>query len=187
MHVYRFPHTWIESSVWMFKNVPQGSKIMTETWDDGLPTGVDHQMDSRVEGHMGPQNYGHGDLTIYEMHGYPTDDTPVKKNYYANVLQQGDYISIASKKMWYTLTNCTPEFKPHGYNVYPVTSRYYRCLWSGLLGFKMVAEFHSFPSFMGWELQDDTAEESFSVYAHPRVYLFKRFEPVPPARILRLL
>ncbi|HEY5037790.1 MAG TPA: hypothetical protein VIJ93_01815, partial [bacterium] len=163
MHVYRFPHTWIESSVWFFKNVPLGSKVMTETWDDGLPTGVDHQMDPRVEGTMGPQNYAHGDLTIYEMHGYPSDDSPIKRNYYANILQQGDYISIASKKMWYTLTASTPEFRPHGYNVYPITSRYYRLLWSGLLGFKMVAEFHSFPSLFGWEHPDDTAEESFSV------------------------
>ena len=187
MHIYSVPHTWIESSVWMFKNVPQGAKIMTETWDDGLPTGVDHQMDSRVEGTMGPQNYGHGDLTIYEMHGFPSDDSPVKRNYYANILQQGDYISIASKKMWYSLTNCTPEFKPHGYNVYPITSRYYRCLWSGLLGFKMVKEFHSFPSFLGWEHPDDMAEESFSVYDHPRVYFFKRFETVSPERILKLL
>ena len=187
MHVYRFPHPWIESSVWMFKHIPLGAKIMTETWDDGLPTGVDHSQDPRVEGAMGPQNFGHVDLTIYEMHGFPTDDTPVKKNYYANVLQQGDYISIASKKMWYTLTACTPEFKPHGYNVYPVTSRYYRLLWSGLLGFKMVGEFHNYPGLFGWEHPDDMAEESFSVYDHPRVYIFKKVENVPPERILKML
>ena len=187
MHVYIFPHPWIEASVWIFNHVPQGSTIATDAWDDGLPQGVDHETDSRVEGSKGPQNYSHVDITPYEMHGSPTDDTQIKKNYYANVLQKPDYISLACKKLWYSLTDCTPEFRPHGYNVYPVTSRYYRLLWSGLLGFKMVEEAHNFPKFLGWEHPDDMAEESFSVYDHPRVYFFKKFETVPPERILKLL
>ncbi|HYV33425.1 MAG TPA: glycosyltransferase family 39 protein, partial [Candidatus Limnocylindria bacterium] len=187
MHVYRYLHPWIESSIWIFKNIPQGSAVLKEAWDDGLPTGVDHSIDARVEGAMGPQNYRQQEMTIYEMHGFNTDDTPVKKNYYANMIQKGDYISIASKKLWYTLTNCTPEFKPHGYNVYSVTSRYYRLLWSGLLGYKMVGEFHNFPSLLGWEHPDDMAEESFSVYDHPRVYVFKKIENILPERILKLL
>jgi hypothetical protein len=187
MHVYRFPHPWIEASVWIFKNIPQGSLILKEAWDDGLPTGVDHRMDARVEGSMGPQNYRQEDMTIYETHGFPTDNSPVKKNYYANMVPRGDYISIASKKLWYTLTESSPEFRPTGFNVYPVTSRYYRLLWSGLLGYKMVGEFHNFPGFLGWEHPDDMAEESFSVYDHPRVYIFKKMETVAPERILKLL
>ena len=187
MHVYRFLHPWIESSIWIFKNIPPGSSILKEAWDDGLPTGVDNSMDSRVVGAMGPQNYKQQDITIYEMHGFPTDDTPIKKNYYANILQQGDYISIASKKLWYTLTACSPEFKPTGYDVYPVTSRYYRLLWAGLLGYKMVGEFHNFPGLFGWEHPDDMAEESFSVYDHPRVYIFKKVETVFPDEIIKLL
>lgn len=187
MHVYRFPHPWIESSVWIFKHIPPGSMILKEAWDDGLPTGVTPQEDPRLEKPMGPGDYRQQDITVYELHGYPTDDTDIKKNYYANILQQGDYISIASKKLWYTLTACTPEFKPRGYNAYPVTSRYYRCLWSGLLGYKMVGEFHNFPSLFGWSHPDDMAEESFSVYDHPRVYIFKKVETVPPARIVQLL
>ena len=187
IHVYRYLHPWIESSIWIFKNVPAGSTILKEAWDDGLPTGVDHSIDHRVEGSMGPQNYKQQEITIYEMHGFNTDDTPIKKNYYANIIQQGDYISIASKKLWYTLTACSPEFKPNGYDVYPVTSRYYRLLWSGLLGYKMVGEFHNFPGIFGWEHPDDTAEESFSVYDHPRVYIFKKVEVVSPDRVVELL
>ena len=138
-------------------------------------------------GRWDPKITGMWTAPSMRLHGFPTDDSPIKKNYYVNILPTGDYISIASKKLWYTLTDCTPEFRPKGFNVYPVTSRYYRCLWSGLLGFKMVAEFHSFPTFLGWEHPDDMAEESFSVYDHPRVYLFKRFETVSPERILKLL
>jgi YYY domain-containing protein len=187
MHVYRYFHPWIASSIWMVNNIPPGSSILKEAWDDGLPTGVDHSMDPSVEGNKGPQNYRQQDITIDEMNGYNSDDNPYKKNYYANIIQQGDYISIASKKLWYTLTACSPEFKPTGYNVYPVTSRYYRLLWSGLLGYKMVGEFHNFPGLFGLEIPDDTAEESFSVYDHPRVYIFKKVETVPPERIFQML
>jgi uncharacterized membrane protein len=187
MHVYIFHHPWIASSVWIFKNIPQGSMILKEAWDDGLPTGVDPSQDSSLDHPMGPQNYRQQDMTIYELHGFLTDDSQIKRNYYANILQQGDYISIASKKLWYTLTNCSPEFKPNGFCAYPITSRYYRLLWSGLLGYKMVGEFHNFPALFGWVHPDDMAEESFSVYDHPRVYIFKKYETVPPERILKLL
>jgi YYY domain-containing protein len=187
MHVYWAPNPWIDASVWIFKHIPPGSMILTEAWDDGLPTSVDPTQDPRMDKFMGPGSYRQEGITVYELHGFPTDDSPIKKNYYANILQKGDYISIASKKLWYTLTEETPEFRPHGFNAYPVTSRYYRCLWSGLLGYKMVGEFHNFPSFLGWEHPDDMAEESFSVYDHPRVYIFKKVETVPPERILKLL
>jgi YYY domain-containing protein len=187
MHVYRFQHPWVESSVWMYKNIPFGSKIFNESWGDGLPVDVSPEQDNRVDRIMSPSLYHSQDVTPYEMHGFPTDNSPVKKNYYANLIPQGEYISISSKKLWYTLTDATSEFRPNGFNIYPVTSRYYRCLWSGLLGYKMVAEFHNFPSFLGWEHPDDMAEESFSVYDHPRIYIFKKFETVTPEKILKLL
>ncbi|MGH7739883.1 MAG: DUF2298 domain-containing protein [bacterium] len=187
MHVYRFQNPWIDASVWIYKNVPPGSVIFNEAWGDGLPVDVSPSEDSRLDRPMSPSLYRQKDLTPYELYGYPTDDSPVKLNYYANTLQQGDYISISSKKLWYTLTDCSPEFRPHGFNVYPITSRYYRLLWSGLLGYKMVAEFHNFPSLFGWVHPDDMAEESFSVYDHPRVYLFKKMAVVPSAEILKLL
>ena len=44
----------------------------------------------------------------------------------------------------------------------------------GQLGYKMVHEFHNFPGVFGWEHPDDMAEESFSVYDHPTVYIFKK-------------
>ncbi|HVM33401.1 MAG TPA: DUF2298 domain-containing protein [bacterium] len=187
MHVYRFAHPWLESSVWIYKNVPPGSLIFNEAWGDGLPVDMNPQQDSRLDRPMSPGLYRSQDLTIYEQFGFPTDDSSVKRNYYANLIPQGDYISISSKKLWYTLTACTPEFKPHGFNAYPITSRYYRLLWSGLLGYKMVGEFHNFPSLFGWEHPDDMAEESFSVYDHPRVYLFKKVAAVSSDQILKLL
>jgi hypothetical protein len=187
MHVYRYPHPWLDSSGWIYKNVPFGSKIYNELWGDGLPVDLNPQQDPRLDRPMSPGYYHLQDLTPYEMHGYPTDDSPVKKNYYANLIPQGDYIAISSKKLWYTLTDETPEFRPHGYNAYPVTSRYYRSLWAGLLGYKLIQVFHNYPGIFGWSHPDDEAEESFSVYDHPVVYLFKKTETLSTARVIELL
>ncbi len=188
MHVYTHPHPWFDASVWISKNVPTGSVIATDTWDDGLPQDLSPQQDSRLDKPVNPGNYGHIDVDIYSnMGSSPSDDNDRKKLYYADTLQRGDYISLATKKLWYTLTDETPEFRPHGFNLYPVTSRYFRALWAGLLGYRMVAEFHNFPSLFGWTYPDDMAEETFSVYDHPRVYLFKKIETVAPGRIIEIL
>ena len=188
MHVYTHPHPWFDASVWISKNVQPGAVIATDTWDDGLPQDLSPQQDSRLDRPVSPGNYNHIDVDVYSSMGNSSsDDNDQKKHYYADTLQRADYLSLATKKLWYTLTDETPEFRPHGYNNYPVTSRYFRALWAGLLGYKMAAEFHNFPSLFGWTHPDDMAEETFSVYDHPRVYLFKKFENVSQARILEIL
>ena len=57
-------------------------------------------------------------------------------------------------------------------------SKFYRDLDSGSLGFAKVAEFTSYPSFKieNWELKidDSSVEESFWVYDHPKVEIYKR-------------
>lgn len=187
MAVYRNPHPWIEASVWIVKNIPFQSFILNEEWDDGLPTGVDPTTDPRVDKSYGPQNYRQENVRVYETFGMPTDDNPIKKQAYVDQLTKADYLTISSKKLWYTITNSTPEFKPNGFNVFPVSSRYYRLLWTGQLGYKMVGDFHNFPRLFGWSHPDDMAEESFSVYDHPRAYVFKKVETVSPERMRALL
>lgn len=187
LSIYREYHPWIKASKWIYENVPPGSVILKEHWDDGLPVPMDTKNFPFLDRSRSPGEYGEITVTVYELHGYPTDDTSIKKNYYASVLNQGDYLSIASKKLWYTLTHSSSVFKPNGFNRYPVTSRYYRLLWTGLLGYEMVGDFHTFPRLLGWSHPDDDAEESFSVYDHPRAYLFKKVRTVPQETIVRLL
>ena len=187
MAVYDHPHPWIDASVWIYKNITPNTFILTEHWDDGLPTGVDPDQDPRVDKTFSPGIYRQDSVPSYEMFGFPTDDSIVKKNNFADMVEKGDYLTIASKKLWYTLTDCTPEFRPNGFNKYSVTSRYYRLLWSGQLGYKLVQDFHNFPRLFGWVHPDDTSEESFSVYDHPRSYIFKKVAIIPRERILALL
>ena len=35
--VYGRAHTWVAASEWMYANIPAGSVIMWEQWDDALP------------------------------------------------------------------------------------------------------------------------------------------------------
>jgi YYY domain-containing protein len=189
MNVYTNLHPWLKTSMWIYQNVPPGSTILREHWDDGMPTHLHPEMHPEITEFKSSEKYNYRtiDLTIYETHGHPTDESDVKKEYYAEMLGEGDYISISSKKLWYTLTAATPQKRPDGFNRYPVTSRYYRLLWSGQLGYRMVASFHNFPAFLGWLRPDDWAEESFSVYDHPRTYIFKKEKELDPAHIIDLL
>jgi len=62
---------------------------------------------------------------------------------------------------------------------YPLLTQYYSDLFSGALGFKQVAEFNSYPklSFFGKtliEFPDEQAEETWTVFDHPVVRIYKR-------------
>ena len=57
---------------------------------------------------------------------------------------------------------------------FPMTIAYYNALFDGELGFERVAEFTSYPGLFGLTFPDQSAEEAFSVYDHPRVQIFKK-------------
>ncbi|MFA6446527.1 MAG: DUF192 domain-containing protein, partial [Candidatus Paceibacterota bacterium] len=62
---------------------------------------------------------------------------------------------------------------------YPLLNSYYSDLFSGRLGFEKIAEFSSFPkiSFMGktlLEFPDEDAEETWTVFDHPVIRIFKK-------------
>jgi hypothetical protein len=51
------------------------------------------------------------------------------------------------------------------------------------LGFERLAEFTSYPSLLGIRIPDQTAEESFSVYDHPRVQIFEKTAAFDPEKV----
>ena len=186
LNIYSQKHSRIAATEWILKNIPKGSTIALEHWDDGLPL-------------IGGENYNQVELALY---GQPDDET--KWVEMGQKLKQSDYIVIASNRLYVPLQKLTDCSKYK--SCYPKTAEYYRKLFSNSLVipsdpefiegesrnlFKKVAEFSSYPkleiacsvkfckNFFGgnWklEIRDDVADESFTVYDHPKIFIFKKF------------
>jgi len=148
--IYTRPQTRIVASEWIYQNVPAGSRIFGEHWDDGLPTAL--------VGYNPGQYIGEA-LSIYD------EDNDQKLEYYATKLSSADYIFLSSRRLYGTLIYLPEK--------YPLTKKYYTYLFSGQLGFEKVGEFTSYPTLLGITINDDFSEESFQVYEHPKVLIFK--------------
>jgi hypothetical protein len=148
--IYTREQTRIAASEWIYNNIPANSLILSEHWDDGLPVPIPPST---------PNQYQVSALTIYEP------DNQEKIDYYAQNLSIGDYIVINSRRLYGTLMYLPEK--------YPITSRYYKLLFEGRLGYEKVAEFVSYPKIFGFQINDDSSEETFQVYDHPKVMIFK--------------
>ncbi|MDP3888672.1 MAG: glycosyltransferase family 39 protein [bacterium] len=162
--IYTRPQTRIAASEWVYQNITPGAKILTEHWDDGLPVDL---------GQNSPGQYNNEQLTIYEP------DNQIKLIYYAQKLSNADYIIINSRRLYGTLIYLPEK--------YPLTSRYYQLLFSGKLGYTKVAEFTSYPQIFGVQINDDSSEETFQVYEHPKVIIFKNQSRLSFQNLARIL
>ena len=166
----------------------EGDTLANEgEWDDSIPY--------RVEG--------------YDPFGgiYPRDinfnmyweENPQKLERFLNILDQSDYIAITSSRQWGSLPRIPERF--------PMSTIYYRTLlgcppeksiewcynvaepemFSGELGFDLVKTFTSNPSLGPIEINDQFAEEAFTVYDHPKVFIFKKNQNYDPAQVEKLL
>lgn len=190
--IYSREHTRITASKWIYENIPAGSTLAVEHWDDRLPLLLPVQQivnptSSRQGGiTLGAGNqlptYQFEELALYEQ---DTEDKWVRIN---QQLAQTDFIIIASNRLYIPLTKLTQcEKLPPG-RCYPITAQYYNELFNGTRGFTKVAEFSSYPELRitpahrslseggNFELRipDDVADESFTVYDHPKIMIFKR-------------
>ncbi len=147
--------------------VSLGSAIANEHFDDPLPFSMDGRMA------FGPGPYRGLDLTLYD------EDTPQKLEQLLNVLDEADYISMSSGRLWQSIPRLPMR--------YPVTTRYYELLFAGELGFEKVAEFHSYPRLFGLEFDDTWAEEQFTVYDHPKVLIYRKTDDYDRERVRALL
>jgi YYY domain-containing protein len=167
--IYDRPNTRLAASRWMQQNIPAGSTLANEHWDDWLPIG----------GVDGITSYGDGGLfNSVEMRNYE-DDTPDKLNWMVDNLTQADYIVLSSNRLYDSIPRLPMR--------YPMTTRYYDLLFNGKLGFEPVKDFTSYPSLLGIQIPDQSAEESFSVYDHPRVQIFKKTAGFNPDKVRMLL
>jgi len=154
-----------------------GSKNAKETdWDDALPL------------------YMHG-LNPFDLNEgvYPSemnfqmywDDDQEKLDRFIDILARTDYIIFSSNRQWGSTTQI-PER-------YPLTTLFYKELigchtqdiqwcyriaepgtFNGSLGFELIKTFQVNPKILSFEFNSQFAEEAFTVYDHPKVFIFRK-------------
>ena len=160
--VYRTEHTWITASRWIYEHVPDGSVLASEHWDDDLPLGL-----PEPGANIGSHGYRLVELPMYE------DDNEQKYHLLRSRLSEADYIVLSTNRLYGAIPRL-PER-------YPMSTRYYRLLFAGELGFEKVAEFTTYPRLGPFVFNDDSADESFTVYDHPKPIIFQKVRELSDA------
>lgn len=150
--IYTRPHSRVQASEWIYANIPHGSILGVEHWDDALPFTIDQRRNSGL--------YTFEELPMFD----PDSDEKWQK--LQEKFKKIDYIVIASNRVYGSV--------PHLPARYPSTIVYYKNLFANKLNFKKIVEFTSRPSFLGLEFIDENADEVFTVYDHPKVSIFKK-------------
>ena len=166
--IYTRPHSWVQASRWIYDNVPDGSVIAVEHWDDEMPKPL-HERGMSSSDH----GYRHVTLPLYE------DDTAGKYESIKMALQQSDYIILASNRLYGSIPRLPRR--------YPMTIEYYDLLFNGDLGFNLVQSVTSYPQLGPLVWADDGADESFTVYDHPKPLIFQKTRQLSDDEIWRLL
>ena len=185
LSIYNRPHSRVQASTWIYNNIPKGSNITNEYWDDPLPLNFPDQ---------NPMIYKNNMLSLYDS------DTPQKWDQINSALEQADYLIMSSNRLWSSISQVPDK--------YPLTAKFYQNLFDGKTNFKKTIEINSYPGikipfmkkclylgptnfpyqdqkntwfaidnqcqYPGIYLRDDLAEEAFSVYDHPKVLIFKK-------------
>ncbi len=178
----QFPGTRLETAAtyYLIVSAPFNQRAMifhtviaVESWDEGLPVPLD-----------GRNPFGdlYTGLTI-EARWY---DDPNKLEMYLSALSQAEYIILPSQRAIWSSCRLPTTF--------PMTMTYYQALFDGSLGFEQAARFSAPLRFgplaisdvggaIGWGGEPDlpifnnnllAAEEAFSVYDHPPVWIFRK-------------
>jgi hypothetical protein len=157
--IYTRPNTRIQASNWIYEYVPQEKTIAVEHWDDQLPIGK-------------PISYRTQIFKLYDP------DTEEKWTELESQLSQTDFIILASNRLYTPLQKLTDCKNLPVFKCYPRTAEYYKKLFSGELGFRKVAEFSSYPTvpLINLPINDQNADESFTVYDHPKVIIFQKIK-----------
>ena len=159
--IYRQEHPWIAASRWIYTHIPDGKKLLTEHWDDSLPLTLDE-----LPGKPASRAYQRVELPLWDP------DTTAKLDILVDELSTADYIVLASNRLYAPIGRLRSR--------YPMANQYYRMLFSGDLGYRQIAEFSAYPRLGGLTIRDDNADESFTVYDHPRVLVFENAGRLKP-------
>ena len=178
--IYSAPHPAVRAAEWVRDNLPERSLILKEHWDEALPSLYEYET---------------RELPMYDP------DTQGKMDALARDLSEADALIVYSNRLYGT----TPRLPER----YPLTRAYYGLLFDRQLGYEPAARFTSYPNLYGVSLTNETfarpglpeprfpvedgiappaalpislgyADESFTVYDHPKVMIFANVSRLSP-------
>ena len=165
----------------IYENVPAGSSIAGEAWDDYLPISLTGKLKE--------------DYRIRELPVFGPDNVEKWKSV-ATVLAEADFVTLSSNRAYGSLTRLPVRF--------PQSRTYYEKLINGSLGYEIAAQFTSRPNLAlpaasvcirlpfgtygeivsrfddcpqsGVSFVDDYMDETWTVYDHPKVIILHNQE-----------
>lgn len=164
LSIYTRPHTIVTASRWFHENVAPGATVLTQHWDEGFPFSFPG---------LPAERYKIVELPFYEPDG------PEKTRLLADRLASGDVLVLQTKRLYGAISQARSRF--------PDTDRLFRLLFSGDLGYSMVRTFSSPPQLFGMRLPSELADESFSVYDHPKAVVFRNARRLPAEKLSDIL
>ena len=158
-------------------------------------TDYDYALPFRVDGYDAFSGLYRGDMTLQVY----WDDNLDKLDRFVTLLNEIDYLLIPTNHQYSQITRL-PER-------YPLTTLYYReligcpedkdIIWcynvakpgtfEGRLGYDLVAVFETYPTLGSIVINDQSAEEAFTFYDHPKSFVFKKNEDFDITRVQSIL
>jgi hypothetical protein len=197
INIYQHPHPWDAAARWIYRNVPSGTLLLSEQWDDYLPATmvVDGNVRQRAE-------YPNEELTWLTGSGAQDDEAKLAAN--LERLERADYVTILSNRVY----GVAPRLPAR----YPLSSQYHQLLFDGSLGYEVVWAGGRFPHLSGFYLKPDSfqwpgltppaavkalladlpgisggrADESFTVYDQPLTIIFHNSGKLTAAEMRRM-
>jgi Dolichyl-phosphate-mannose-protein mannosyltransferase len=194
MNIYRSEHPWSLASRWVYENVPAGTLIASEQWDDSLPTTmlVNDEMRLRAE---------YRDRQLTWLTGPDERDNEEKLQKNLQILEEAEYVTLLSNRVY----GVVPRLQER----YELSHFYHQLLFDGTLGFEPVYVNTRMPGILGFHLKPDPFvwpglnppgkvadylasfrgisggrfDESFTVYDQPLVIVFQKTEPMTAAEM----
>jgi dolichyl-phosphate-mannose-protein mannosyltransferase len=180
--IYTRPHSRIQASNWIYENISLNSILANEYWDDPLPLPTQ------------PKLYSIKMLSLYDP------DTESKWTKINLDLSETNYLFLTSNRLWSSISSVPDRYpisskyyqdlfdgksefqKRIEFNSYPGISIPFikKCIYLGPTNYPYLLHKNNWLDiddqclYPGIYLRDDTAEEAFSVYDHPKVIIFQK-------------
>jgi len=151
-NIYLKPDTRIQTVFWMSDNIAKNSKILVEDLDQGIDA-------------IRPS---FSNLIVFNFYDLDGSNPQIKGDELNRAMENCDYFLILSRRVYKNRFN-NPEKFPYG-------AKFYKDLFGGKLGFNKIYESENPFSLFGIKINDDGAEETFQVFDHPKLILFKKNE-----------